>query len=198
MIESMEFLALQYLNDWCSDEHALVSGLHLDEARGDRLACLRRAATYYKVARNFPLRDEDRLSGALAALDAIGPSITDANVDSAVGDLAAKFQSTYGTLAISAASKFLWLRYKSPVIIFDGRAVRCLQKRDRTCDLSEYPAYRELWRRRFAERASTIRSACARLLQVKTFSLAYEMPEVQFVKLVESTWFHERVFDTYL
>jgi len=65
------------------------------------------AASYYKLHRNFKiLPTEERLAGALSAIDEFVEQLTDTNVDGVVCDLAERFRRLYGKYAVSAASKF--------------------------------------------------------------------------------------------
>ena len=199
-MENLKFLALQYLNDWYDDESDFVADLSSSNDRDARLCCIQKAAKYYKVIRNFKiLAGEKRLDKALQALDAVGDSITDENVDLIVCELARTFQLTYGTNAISAASKFLWIRHRSPVVIYDDRAYRRLNKgcggESGQCD---YTKYRREWLKQFAKREEHLRLACAELVRVKDFSLAHAVADEDLERLVGNRWFRERVFDYFL
>jgi hypothetical protein len=195
---NFKFFALHYLNDWYSDDSRFVAGLSSDNGREERLDRLREAATYYKVARTLRTINEDRLAGALCALDAVKPPITEENVDVTVCDLAKTLQAIYGTTATSAASKFLWIRHRAPVIIYDGRAIGCLKSRSEAFRQCDYPGYRKEWLRQFVDHEESIRTACTQLIAVKDFSLAAAISDEKLNYLVENRWFHERVFDKFL
>lgn len=197
-MEDFRFFALQYLNEWCSDDRRFVAGLSPGRKEDDRRAWLCKAAAYYRVARNFKKCEEPRFGCALAALDAITNPVTEENVDSTVSDLAKTFQVTYGANAISAASKFLWIRYKSPVVIYDARAIGCLRTCGEKFGECDYQGYRREWLRQFADCEQSIRTACAELIRVKGFSLASASSDEEVARLVGNRWFHERVFDKYL
>jgi hypothetical protein len=197
-LTNWKFFALHYLDDWCGYDHRFVTGLASENARVERLESFQEAAKYYGVARNFATLQEERLDAALAALDRSSGALTEGTVDATVCDLAAAFQVEYGKNAISAASKFLWLRHKSPVVIYDGRAVRCLRCSGDRFQSWDYKAYRREWRRQFNEHEAPIRSACRELIRVRDFSLAHLMPDDVLASLVASNWFHERVFDKFL
>ena len=192
--------AFSYLNDWCRYDSRFVDGLSPSKGQVDRLRCISEAVIYYGVARTLREIDEpNRLGTALTALDRVtGPIAVDA-VDSIVCGLAEAFQSAYGRYAISAASKLLWIRYRSPVVIYDSQAIACLNKTvSGNLREGEYKPYRQEWLRQFAEREESIRSACAELCRVKDFSLAHAMSDAELMELVSSRWFQERVFDKYL
>lgn len=198
-LENFRFFAMHYLNDWCLDDHRFVSGLQPTNDTATRLEHLREAASYYKVVRNLKtIEEKERLSGALTAIDSISPPTSDEAVDPAVNALAAALQSIYGMNVISAASKFLWLRYRWPVVIYDDRAIQCLRASGCRIGMCDYGGYRREWKRRFAEREVVIREACAELERVKDFSLASWVPEGNFRDITSARWFHERVFDKFL
>jgi hypothetical protein len=197
---NFKFFALQYLNDWFGYDRRFVDGLSPTNSRGVRLRCIQEAAKYYRINRNFKtLPDEERLSRALAAVDEVSVPITEDSVDSAVCDLAKAFQKSYGSFAVSAASKFLWLRHQAPVVIYDSRAIQYL---DKACDgklgQCDYADYRKEWHRQFAKQEHLLRSACFDLIRVKEFSRARDIADDALRGLATSRWFIERVFDTFL
>jgi hypothetical protein len=197
-LENFGFFALHYLNDWCSDDRHFVAGVQPEKATPERVASLWKAAVYYKVTRTLPTIQEERLAGALAAIDEVATPITDATVDAAVCGLATRFRELYGRYAISAASKLLWVRHQSPVVILDGQADLCLRSTGCRFDKGDYRGYRREWRRRFTDREQAIREACTDLRRARDFSLASAMPSEEFATLTASRWFHERVFDKFL
>jgi hypothetical protein len=127
-----------------------------------------------------------------AALDGLD-SLTQQNVDRVVCALAEKFAEAYGQGAeISAASKFLWIRHKTPVVISDRRARTYLKQLG-----EEYASYRSEWLKQFDEPEGAIRMACAELVRVQDFSPDGETDE-SLKSTVEGRWFHERIFDKFL
>jgi hypothetical protein len=198
-LKNFRFFAMRYLKDWWAGDRRFVTGLLPSPRRAERRTCLRDAATYYKVIRNFKrIKGEERLDGALTALDEVSQPITDDTVDSAVEGLATALQSIYGMNVISAASKFLWLRHQSPVVIYDDRAIQCLRSCGCHFGQCDYSGYRREWRRQFFGQEPAIREACADLPRVKEFALPHPTPDKEFGNLIGCRWFHERIFDTFL
>jgi hypothetical protein len=196
---NFRFFALHYLNDWCCDDSRFVTGVSPEQDAATRLESLWEAAKYYKVTRTLPTLDgEERLAGALQAIDAVPVPITEATVDQAVCELAARFQELYGRYAVSAASKLLWIRHRWPIVILDDRASQFLWANGGTFRQGDYPGYCVEWRSQFARHEQAIRRACGELVGVKCFSLAGEMPDADLEQLVSSPWFRERVFDKFL
>jgi hypothetical protein len=199
LLENFRFFAMHYLNDWCTDDSRFCADVMRDNDPVRRRDGLWEAAKYYKVTRTLPTLDgEERLAAALAAIDAVPLPVTDATVDAAVRDLASRFEELYGRYAVSAASKFLWLVHRWPVVILDERAGKCLRSSGCRFAKGDYAAYRREWRKQFTEREQVIRDACANLQRVNDFSLASWMPDANFVELTSAKWFHERVFDKFL
>lgn len=192
--------AISYLNDWCRYDSGFVDGLDPSRPWHDRLRSMSNAVNYYRIARTFPAIDEpERLGGALAAVDAVTGPVTVESVVATVSGLAKAFQGSYGRYAISAASKLLWIRFRSPVIIYDSQAIACLNSTARTrLSAGYYEPYFEEWLRQFAAFEEPIRSACSELPRVKDFSLAYAESDQDLLALVSARWFQERVFDKYL
>jgi hypothetical protein len=198
-IENFRFFAMHYLNDWCLYDNGFVTGLEPTNDTASRLEVLWDATKYYKVIRNLKkVQEETRLAGALAAIDSVATPITDNTVDAAVDKLAAALNAIYGMNVISAASKFLWLRHRWPVVIYDAQAMKCLRESGCRIGVCDYAGYRREWRKQFSKREAVIREACADLERVKEFSLADWLPEENFRELTGARWFHERVFDKFL
>lgn len=197
---NFRFFALHYLNDWCDDDRRFVEGLRPNIETSERLKILREAASYYGVSRTLPTLDgEERLTAALAEIDAIEIPINEQRVDEVICRLANQLEERYGRYAISAASKFLWLRQKSPIVIWDDRADKCLRRSG--CQFARrdyYRQYRQEWRKQFADCEKSIRAACAELVDVKAFSLAAGASDEEIGQLISAQWFHERVFDKFL
>ena len=201
-MDNFKFFALAYLNDWWQYDRNFVAGLYPGQSRESRLYWLKEAATYYQVGRRFPEKQDgpERLGKGLDFLDAVLKdvgSLTQQNVDQAVYTLAEKFNEAYGNgVEISAASKFLWIRCKTPVMIYDNRAYTYLTRLGEKIDTG-YTSYRAVCLKQFDQRAEVIRAACAELVTVKDFAPDDETGE-SLKSSVESRWFHERVFDKFL
>jgi hypothetical protein len=199
ILENFKFFALQYLNDWYEKDRGFIAELS-SITKEVRLRCLEEAAQYYGVLRNFGGVAEKGLDAAFTMLENAAQNVTLQSVVAVVSKLATDFESAYPVKKkekVSAASKFLWLRCQSPVVIRDTNAFACLQAA--SCGtLTDYGAYWREWRRQFSKRKARIRSACAQLVGVKEFSLAKDISDRELALLVASRWFQERVFDKFL
>jgi hypothetical protein len=114
-----------------------------------------------------------------------------------VESLAKALHKKYDLFALSAASKFLWMRFRSPIIIYDSVVSRwlhekCAKKYD------GYYAYYENWLCKYHEHEGQIRNACAELRSIKKFTLADQEPNEKIAEWTSSRWFTERVFDHFM
>jgi len=105
-----------------------------------------------------------------------------------------RISKSYGNLGVtSLTTKFLWLKMKSPIVIYDSRAMKALNTRK-----EDIPTYYSMWRKQFNSSYDEINAACASLPKVYEYS-ASDAPTPQSVKEIASQpWFKERVFDVYL
>ena len=202
--ENFKSFALMYLNDWYEKDRSFMNELS-SITKEARLRNLHDAAQYYGVKRNFGGVKSKGLDAAFTLLENAAQTLTcqSQSVVAIVSQLAKDFEKEYpkqnGKEKVSAASKFLWLRCKSPVVIRDTNAFACLQAA--SCGKvaqSDYGSYSKEWRRQFSKRKARIRSACNQLMGVKEFSLAESLPDQELAALVASRWFQERVFDKFL
>ncbi|ANJ58429.1 hypothetical protein PMA3_25990 [Pseudomonas silesiensis] len=197
-MDNFKYFALMYLNDWHYWDKPLSERI-FSINKDDSLYAFHRAAKYYKVTRNFPIDEaEARLQGALDLVKLGSGKLTEGNVCERVNQLALAFKRRYGKNAISAASKFLWLRYKSPVVIFDSRAKKWLDWNGYKVPANDYEGYRRQWLAAFSDHRLQIDEACLSLVKVHEFSMAFENSAEEIASVTASHWFKERVFDKYL
>jgi hypothetical protein len=210
MLTNFRFFALTYLSDWWQYDDQFVRGLR-PQAKSRR-EYLEKAANYYQVSRSFS-DDYDgpagRLDKALTEVDAmlltVNNVITPTNVDATVTTLAQRLGSIYlkkktgkPQNLISAASKFLWLRRRSPVVIYDGRAVATLTALQANTG-ETYSSYRSAWRAEFPKYEVRIRSACSNLSHSSVKNFAPDgTAKIRLNSVLRTRWFHERVFDKFL
>ena len=179
--------AKNYLGFWlCEDRHhCKIFNSHKNREDEDRLDQLHNAMNFYRIARNFPAAceedHEERYAPVLRIVDAIDNGRK--QPVAAVEECAAKLWNEYGKYVLSAASKLLWIKFRSPIVIYDGNARKSLKAPE-----GDYAAYYELWRKEYAKNKSAVADACARL--------AEEHPGEQ--KNISQEWFRHRVLDSYL
>ncbi|WP_121458134.1 hypothetical protein [Azonexus fungiphilus] len=198
-MDNFKHFSLMYLNDWYWWDKPFSERISSSD-KDDSLDAFHSAAKYYKVTRNFEDDgNEKRLQAALDLVLSVGGPLTEDNVCQQVSALADAFERRYGKNAVSAASKFLWLRHRSPVVIFDSRAVAWLRANNyKVPHGSGYHEYRRQWLAAYADNEERIRVACSGLPSVKDYTMASEWTSDEVAAIAGSRWFQERVFDKYL
>lgn len=171
-----------------------------DVAHPSGIEKLVEVANYYRVMRTLKTqtnpREKMRLADAYELLLQVEHPTASSPVEQ-VEALKRDLGRVYGNQPLSAASKFLWMRFRSPVIIYESLAARWLKKNSVYRDGS-YSNYCQNWREQYEKHEDSIRNACGDLVNVKTFTLAADLPDREIVELTSNTWFRERVFDHYM
>jgi len=194
------YYALHYLNLWVSKDRRWCEALAgTDDS--EKLAALARAAAFYRIARNLPTdydvgKGLQRYEPVLKIIDALNPTdFQDERLVPSIKKVRKKISAKYGHRdVLSLTTKFLWLKMKSPIIIYDSRARRAL--RAAAGDIQEY-YWR--WQREFTRREQEVRQACTSLQKVHEYTENPEIATRQYIaKTAAQPWFRERVFDVYL
>jgi hypothetical protein len=159
-------------------------------------------ARIYGIARNFRLElegDNARLSPVWEALKEINEPTSDEDAKECVNKLVELLKQTYKSELLSAASKFLWMRFGRPFIIYDSLTSKWIDHIDHIECLSTrpYDNFYDAWRKKFEENQKKIIAACEELLNanVTKFLCPTEAEEKEFEEAIKSPWFAERVFD---
>jgi len=191
-----EYCAYRYLELWERFEKPLysaMSGVH-------SAIQIRVALKYYKVARNFKGLKKDgvaeKISKQLLEVDGCEKSYSDK-----VKDLAERFKGkdSFGQYNLSAASKLLWLRNRSPYLIYDKRAVTALNRLGNRLKNADYTLYCDAWLKEYKERSGGISSAAHGLVNLpRKYTATFTLTNDELIEIVHSKWFIERVFDIYL
>jgi hypothetical protein len=180
----MDFVATahQYARTLKRSEKFFLGALQ-SEARHERLLGLRRGAGYFGIARNFPLAFDVALGVQRLApvLDLIESppyrSVSAGTVLDQVKALRSQLAELYGGKdRLSAATKFLWMVHRTPIVIYDERARRALR-----ASRGDYEHYWELWHSGY--------ESCQEAIAVASETLKPDVPEAL------EEWFHERVYD---
>lgn len=197
-----EYCALRYLNMWLETEKAQHEALAgpdgpdgVDEAK--KLAALSKFATGYRIARNLRTafdvdKDVARLKPVLDILGKFCPEDFDGELlQGAIRTVENQIRSAYGDRGVlSATTKFLWLKFRTPIIIYDRQARIALKTK--TEDLAGFYAK---WREGFEKNRPLIDAACDSLPSVSKFTM-WTTDEI--AEVASQQWFRERVFDIYL
>ena len=185
--------AVFYLDQWVKRDEKYYSALQgIDQSV--KLEAIKKAAGFYGVARNFKKKyDEEikikRLQPALEIIDVAKKSDFSSNTVGEILKYKEKLQEKYKQNVLSATTKFLWLKIRDPIIIYDSFARNTLGTKEK--DLHDYYAK---WNDEFNIHKKDIEISCLKLSKIN-----YPGISKKYIKEVASkTWFKKRVFDTYL
>lgn len=195
--QTFDYCALQFLNQWLGKEETYCKLLESSEVESQRKALIK-AGGHFRVARNLPKIFETRnnLSRYQPVLDTLN-DIEDVNaknivdvVDQARNQISEKYG---GRSVLSLTTKFLWLKIKSPVRIYDKQARIALKTAD-----GGFADFNEAFSERYAKNENLITSACSNLESVQSYSVRPDMKADEIKSLASEQWFKERVLDIYL
>jgi hypothetical protein len=192
-----KYYALRYLNLWISQDEPFCHAL-AGHSREKKLEALARAAAKYGIARTLPKRD-----GTDKGLERYGPvlNIIDRQkredfrrdeIPQRIKSVSRQIKRQYGAdhQVLSLTTKFLWLKMKSPIIIYDSRARNALK-------VTKIDDFYPLWRKEFSRFEKDIRHACSSLRAMHEYTEKVTNPQY-IAKITAKRWFRERVFDVYL
>jgi hypothetical protein len=195
-IPTFEFCAFSFLNQWQEDERGLYNAFTTVPTEQH----IRKALTYFQVARNFrDLKKREKTEIILTALNEVRAA-QDLNAPhERVQALTIRLREHFDQNNISAASKLLWLTYREPQLIYDSRAVKALRHHfGHTFDESDYAAYSEAWRHEYAKCKLAIQKGVEQLPKGRLFMRSCALSDPELVALANEVWFTERVFDLFL
>ncbi len=184
--------AMKFANQWASKEQALHTAFSHKNISGDEIA---KSLHYFQVARTFRnLKNEKNRTFIAVNVIEFSKNLKEDNFPEKVDGLSSAFEEKFGSRNISAASKLLWLRKRSPVIIFDKWAKIAIEKiEDRK--IENYKDYSELWKKHYSQDKAKIRSAANSLIKVQEYSGMWDLSTSKYKEAIQSDWFLERVFD---
>jgi len=196
-VRTFDFCALQFLNQWLEKEAKYCEFLNQDSQEDQRNALIQ-AGAHFRVARNLPTEYESsrNLPRYQPVLDVLhrAPQVTPENVVEVVSDVQRDISVQYGGRnVLSLTSKFLWLKFKSPVRIYDRQARIALGTAE-----GDFQAFNAAFSLRFTQCASEIESACQNLKSLAPYTVSPNMSGSEIDSLAKSPWFMERVLDIYL
>jgi len=196
MIErNFDYCALQFLNHWLDKEEIycdLLSSSNLEDQR----QALVKAGGYFRVARNVPKKYDLNGKRYQAILDILSTidNISLDNVVEVVNEVKTSISKNYGNRQVlSLTTKFLWLKFKAPVRIYDTQARISLGTQE-----NNYYAFHEAFSLYYKDKESEIIEACNKLENVITYLVNPNMSPEDIENIVSEQWFRERVLDMYL
>lgn len=200
---ALEYCSLQYLNFWLEYESSFSDSLNHDTGQSkDRLKTIRHAATYFRVARNISARSsglqgDERYQPILDVLADVNPIQFTQHVPDQILAVHERLRQALGKNVLSLTTKFLWLKLKSPIVVFDSQARRALKVREGSPEI--YIEYYDKWQSLFQQKRPAIAFACSLLPNLGRFTARPGVATPDYLQsLVSQQWFHERVLDVYL
>ena len=196
MVPTFEYCAARFLDHWVRNEDRHVRAL-----RQPTTSAIRSSLAYFKVSRGFTgIEENPNVASTVQELILVHSRQLTARTSIArVEELATAFQNELKLdNLLSAASKLLWLRCQSPVVIYDSRAVRALKRLGHPLKQRAYGPYHDAWQETFEEHRNEIAAAASALPSISRFTAAAGRSKAQIDQLVNNAWFLERVLDQYL
>jgi hypothetical protein len=194
---AFEYCSLHYLNLWLKDDRAYCHVLATGD-RSEKLAILRKAAGTYKVARTLPseLEGPDRYEPVLDIIDPLTPAHFENNPVEEIRNISGRISKAYRVRnALSATTKFLWMKIKQPILVFDSQARNALGIRDN----NDLEGFYGKWREGFKTNEQPIVDACSKLPEMNKYAMNQEVATKEYIREIsDQAWFHERVFDIFL
>ncbi len=196
---TFEYCSLSYLNQWLAYDRIYCEALSKKNTDEVKSNALKNAAVFYGVARNLP-REYDvdkklnRYQPILKILDSVDNNTFNEGLIKKIQAVEKKISKAYGNRGVlSLTTKFLWLKIKHPILIYDSQAKKALGEPD---NLEEY--YTE-WRKEFKKNKNNIEKVCSELPKLYLYTISpKDLKKEEIRSLTKQTWFHERVFDIYL
>lgn len=197
--KTFEYCSLHYLNLWLTYDRGYCEAL-ANGNRSEKLTTLKNAGGAYSVGRNLPSKyDEkkglDRYEPVLDIIDPLKPEDFKNDPVKKILEIERKISEKYGNRSVlSLTTKFLWIKIKWPILIYDSQARSAIDTEDGALD-----AYYEKWRKEFKTNQGEIIEVCSKLPDMNKYVVNQEIGTKEYIREIsDKTWFHERVFDIYL
>ncbi|MFC1771058.1 hypothetical protein ACFLZV_04135 [Candidatus Margulisiibacteriota bacterium] len=198
-IQTFEYCSLYYLNQWLSYDQSYCQALS-ENNKEKKLIALKRAGGFYGVSRNVPKEcDKDngmaRYQPILEILDGVYQNQFQNNPVDRIYEIRNKISKKYKNRnLLSLTTKFLWLKVKQPILIYDSQARKALSTEDGDLD-----TYYKKWKESFHLYQDRVKQVCSKLSALSLYSVNTALGTKEYIKEVSSkSWFHERIFDIYL
>ncbi len=95
---------------------------------------------------------------------------------------------------LSLTTKFLWIKVKRPILIYDSMARKALRIENGALD-----AYYKEWYEKFKSNQREIVDVCTKLPDMNKYAVNQDVGTREYIcEISGESWFHERVFDIYL
>ncbi len=185
---SFNYYALRYLLLWEQAERKIFE--HFSASKTPE--ALRKAMHHFRISRSFSgIADDSKAILIVRALEQANSNHPAENVHA----LAGQFKDDFQSFNLSAASKLLWWKHKSPYLIYDSQAVKTLRKLGHRFENRDYADYENSWRSAYDNYKSEIDKSAASLINLQPFISHWHPTEDSISQLANQSWFKERIFD---
>jgi len=194
---TFDYAALYYLNWWLKYDRCFCEAFEGTDKEEQRQTLVK-AAAVYRVARNLRIENDGKQPRLNRACEIIvkrnrsqfeGGSLV-AGIEKVRDELCAVYKRKE---LLSLTTKFLWLRFKKPIIIYDRNARQALGTR--MGDVSEFYC---VWNREYARHRAEIGAVCSAHAELSRYSVDPAIKSPDVASIVHTDWFQERVFDVWL
>jgi len=194
---SFKYCSLQYLSIWETHDKNCNNILSNSKDLKEKSGVLKKAGSFYSVARTFPKENNQllRYQPILKIFDNLNEEKIKKEPISMVLKIKDEISNYYQNKNIlSGTTKFLWLKMKHPIIIYDSQAKKALE-----IENNEYEAFYTKWRDEYKKHENEIIDVCNKLENLYEYLPTQRENLQKDISAISSeTWFHERVFDIYL
>jgi hypothetical protein len=197
--QTFEYCSLHYLNQWLTYDRGYCQALS-NGSEEKKLSALKSAGGFYRVARSLPRKFDEkkgltRHQPVLEILDSVSQKQFMDNPVKKILEIEREISGKYGNRSVlSLTTKFLWLKIKQPVLIYDSQARVAVGSNN-----GDLVGYYKKWQEGFERHKKQIEEACSQLPEHHLYAVDREVGTEEYIKEVSSkSWFQERVFDIYL
>lgn len=194
---SLKYAALATLNLWLMTDSLVHKDLN-NGTKIEKLDAIARGASRFGFWHELdPKYDEGvglpSFQSALDVIDGLTPNEFTEDATKSINKISIQLSLRYGNRnVVSATSKLLWMKFRSPIVIYDKDAALALGTRL----LWEYY---DQWHARFAVYEQGVIAACHSLQDVIEYVYDPVVATSKYIAdLSGSGWFRSRVFGTYL
>ncbi|HUV79762.1 MAG TPA: hypothetical protein VMW40_02900 [Candidatus Bathyarchaeia archaeon] len=194
-----EYCSLHYLNQWLSNDKRFVETL-AGQSNDSKLEILKKAAVFYKVARNLPETGDTkkgmrRYQPVLDIIDKVTHPTKESEVINVVNGAQKAISDSYHKgKVLSLTTKFLWLKVRHPILIYDSRTKTAIE-----AETGNYEDFCIKWKEAYERNLKGIERACAKLYKMSNYTTNPMIATEDYIKKIsEEQWFMDRVFDIYL
>lgn len=199
MINTFEYCSLSYLNQWLTHDRNYCLAL-AGTNRNAKLSALKSAGGFYGVARNVRKEFDEkigiqRLLPVLNIIDNLSIDQFEKDPVKKILEIESQISNKYGNRGVlSLTTKFLWLKLKSPILMYDSQARIAVKSSD-----GDLAGYYKNWFVEFENHKDEIQSVCSNLSQLNLYAVDQSIATKEYINKISSNkWFHKRVFDIYL